>query len=145
MTGKRRFTDKMQAFCLAYAETANAAEAYRRAYNTEKMATATIGREAYKLLQNPMIEARITELQAQAMARNEYTVDTLLKELEDARQLAIKGGKAAAAVSATMGKAKLLGLEKNIHEHTGKDGGPIKAETTVTVDQAAFNSVLDCL
>jgi phage terminase small subunit len=38
---KRRFTDKMELFCLAYVETGNASEAYRRAYNTANMAKKT--------------------------------------------------------------------------------------------------------
>jgi hypothetical protein len=40
----------------------------------------------------------------------EYTRDTLLSELEKARQLSLKRGQASAAVAATMGKAKILGL-----------------------------------
>jgi phage terminase small subunit len=36
--------------------------------------------------------------------------DTLLSELEEERQLALKRGQISAAVAATMGKAKLLGL-----------------------------------
>jgi hypothetical protein len=40
----------------------------------------------------------------------EYTRDTLLFELEKARQLALKRGQASAAVQASMGKAKILGL-----------------------------------
>jgi phage terminase small subunit len=36
--------------------------------------------------------------------------DTLLSELKEERQLALKRGQTSAAVAATMGKAKLLGL-----------------------------------
>ena len=40
----------------------------------------------------------------------EYTRDALLSELEEARKLALKRGQPSAAVQATMGKAKILGL-----------------------------------
>lgn len=144
---KRHFSDKMEKFCLAYVETANAAESYRIAYNTENMATATIGREGYNTLQKPQVQARLEELRKQVMERHEITVDTLLAELEEARQAALgaETPQTSAAVSATMGKAKLLGLDKKIVELTGKNGTPIQTSSTVTVDQKALSSVLGCL
>ena len=125
---KRHFSDKMEKFCLAYVETANAAESYRIAYNTEKMAEKTIQREGYNLLQRPQIQERLEELRGQVMDRHQITVDTLLMELEEARRLALTTKKAAAAVTATMGKAKLLGLDKQIVEVTGKDGSAIEVK-----------------
>lgn len=142
---KRRFTDKMELFCLAYVETGNASEAYRRAYNTANMAEKTAQREGYNTLQKPQVQARIEELRNQVMDRHEITVDTLLLELEQARRLALETKKAAAAVTATMGKAKLLGLDKQIVELTGKNGAPIETQSTIKVDQEALDAVLDCL
>lgn len=50
------------------------------------------------------------------------TVDDLIKELEEARQAALDPNldkpQSAAAVSATMGKAKLLGLDKQLVDIT---------------------------
>jgi phage terminase small subunit len=142
---KRRFTDKMELFCLAYVETGNASEAYRRSYNTTNMAEKTAQREGYNTLQKPQVQARIEELRSQVMDRHEITVDTLLLELEQARRLALETKKAAAAVTATMGKAKLLGLDKQIVELTGKDGAPIETQSTIKVDQEALDAVLGCL
>ncbi|WP_024717945.1 terminase small subunit [Pseudomonas putida] len=142
---KRRFTDKMELFCLAYVETGNASEAYRRSYNTTNMAEKTAQREGYNTLQKPQVQARIEELRNQVMDRHEITVDTLLLELEQARRLALETKKAAAAVTATMGKAKLLGLDKQIVELTGKDGAPIETQSTIKVDQEALDAVLGCL
>lgn len=139
---KRRFTDKMELFCLAYVETGNASEAYRRAYNTTNMAEKTAQREGYNTLQKPQVQARIEELRNKVMERHEITVDTLLAELEEARVLGKETGKASAMVSASMGKAKLLGLDKQIVELTGKDGAPIETKSTVKVDQEALESVL---
>ena len=144
---KRHFSDKMEKFCLAYVETANAAESYRIAYNTQNMATATIGREGYNTLQKPQVQARLEELRKKVMERHEITVDTLLAELEEARKAALDAEtpQTSAAVSATMGKAKLLGLDKKIVELTGRNGAPIETSSTVTVDQKALSSVLGCL
>lgn len=142
---KRRFTEKMELFCLAYIETGNASEAYRRSYNTANMADKTAQREGYNLLQNPLVQARIEELRAKVMERHEITVDTLLAELEEARLLGKETGKASAMVTASMGKAKLLGLDKQIVELTGKNGAPIETSSTVTVDQKALQSVLERL
>jgi len=139
---KRRITDKMEHFCLAYVATGNASEAYRRSYDTSKMAEKTAQREGYNLLQNPLVQARIEELRNKVMERHEITVDTLLAELEEARLLGKETGKASAMVTASMGKAKLLGLDKQIVELTGKDGAPIETKSTVKVDQEALESVL---
>lgn len=144
---KRHFSDKMEKFCLAYVETANAAESYRRSYNTDSMAEKTIQREGWNVLQKPQVQARLEELRKKVMERHEITVDTLLVELEEARKAALgaETPQTSAAVSATMGKAKLLGLDKKIVELTGKNGAPIQTSSTVTVDQKALSSVLGCL
>lgn len=142
---KRRFTDKMELFCLAYVETGNASEAYRRSYNTANMAEKTAQREGYNTLQKPQVQARIEELRTKVMERHEITVDTLLAELEEARLLGKETGKASAMVTASMGKAKLLGLDKQIVELTGKDGAPIETQSTIKVDQEALDAVLGCL
>lgn len=46
------------------------------------------------------------------------TVDDLIKELEEARQMGADTESASAMVSATMGKAKLLGLDKQLIDIT---------------------------
>ena len=107
---KIKLTPKQERFCQVYIETGNASEAYRQAYNAEKMRPDTINNKAYGLLQKGGIRARLDELRAEHKKRHEITVDTLVAELEEARKLAFETDKAAAAVQATMGKAKLLGL-----------------------------------
>ena len=105
-----KLTPKQEKFCQVYIETGNASEAYRQAYNTEKMKPESVNSKGYQLLQQVKITARLDELRAEHKKRHEITVDTLVAELEEARKLAFETDKAAAAVSATMGKAKLLGL-----------------------------------
>jgi hypothetical protein len=50
------------------------------------------------------------ELQCYGAARAEVTIASLVEELEQARAMAMTKGQAAAAVAATMGKAKITGL-----------------------------------
>ncbi len=107
-----KLTPKQEAFCLAYMETGNASEAYRRAYDAAAMSPVTINRSAKELLDNRKITARVSDLRMAAVKRNEVTVDDLLIELEEARKTALTAPtpQSGAAVSATMGKAKLLGF-----------------------------------
>src|SRR3954469_12972599 len=65
---------------------------------------------AARLKGNDRVTARIRELQDEAKKRTLVTIQTLTAELEEARQLALEVSNPSAAVSATMGKAKLNGL-----------------------------------
>lgn len=124
-------TPKQENFCLAYLETGNASEAYRRAYDCEGAKPETVNRTAKEVLDNPKIAARLAELREPIMQRHAITVDDLLAELEEARQLAMSAAtpQSAAAVGATMGKAKLLGMDKQVLEHTGPGGAPLLPTT----------------
>lgn len=106
-------TPKQEAFAQAYMQTGSASEAYRTAYDASKMTANSISVTASRLLDNSKISLRISELRMQAQQRHQLTVDDLLNELEEARQIAMGGERpqCAAAVSATMGKAKLLGFD----------------------------------
>ncbi|CAB5670349.1 terminase small subunit [Providencia hangzhouensis] len=107
-------TTKQENFCLAYIETGNASEAYRTAYDTAKMKPESINRKAKELLDNCKITARLDVLRQDIRARHDITVMKLLEELEAARLKALNADtpQASAAVAATMGKARLTGLDK---------------------------------
>ena len=113
-------TPKQEAFALAYIETGNASEAYRRAYNTGNMKPETVNRSAKELLDNRKIAARISEFQAAHQQRHAITIDGLTTHLEDARALAMKNDQATGAVQAVMGTAKLHGMLKDKVEHSGE-------------------------
>jgi len=114
-------TPKQENFCLAYLETGNASEAYRRAYDAENMSSNALNREACVMLDNPKIAQRLEELREPIMQRHAITVDVLLAELEEARKLAMSIEAPAPAVSATMGKAKLLGMDKIVVDNISSD------------------------
>lgn len=129
-------TPKQEAFALAYVETGNASEAYRRAYNAGNMKPEVVANKASALLKRGDVRVRVEMAQAKAIERHETTVDDILRELEEARALAAGGEKPqpAAMVAASMGKAKLLGMLTDKTEVTGKDGGPIDHSLRVTFE-----------
>lgn len=125
-----KLTPKQEAFCKAYVETGNASEAYRAAYDCEKSKPATINRKAKEVLDNGKITARVAQLQKAHQKRHEVTVDSLTKELEEARDLAKKTKSPAAMVSATMGKGKLHGLVIDKSKIAGDPDEPLKVDVT---------------
>lgn len=74
-------TPKQEAFCLAYIETGNATESYRRSYDVSRMKPASINRKAKELMDNGIIAARISELQSiiteEAIWRKVDSINTL--------------------------------------------------------------------
>ena len=120
MEKKDQLTPKQENFCLAYIETGNASEAYRSAYDAENMKAETIHVKASELLSSDKVSVRVKELRDKAAKRNQITVDDLIRELEEARIAALTAEtpQSSAATAATMGKAKLLGLDKQIIEQT---------------------------
>ena len=111
-------TPKQTAFCHKYIEMGNASKAYRNVYNCGKSKPQTVGRKAKELLDNGKIAAKIDELRKRHQKRHEMTVDELSAQLDEDRLFARQNGHSAAAVSATMGKARLFGLLKDRSEIT---------------------------
>lgn len=139
-------TPKQTRFCQLYVEMGNASKAYRQSYDAERMKTTTINRKASELLDSPKIQDHIDELQAGHRQRHDLTVDDLLAELEEARIAALtcETPQTSAAVSATMGKAKLLGLDKQVIDHQSSDGSmtPTKIERII-IDPTQNNNHAD--
>jgi len=103
-------TPKQEKFCQVYVETGNASEAYRQAYDAEKMKPQTINRKAHELIENGKIAARIEALMAAACERHEITMDSITSQLMQDRANAILFKQASPAVAATVAIAKLHGL-----------------------------------
>ena len=82
------------------------------------MSINTIHVKACELKKTDKVTVRIQELEAEHRERHNMTVDDLIKELEEARQMGADTESASAMVSATMGKAKLLGLDKQLIDIT---------------------------
>jgi hypothetical protein len=115
-------------FVQEYHATGNASEALRRANpKAKKWKENSLNVEASRMLSEPKVSLRLEELQAEAARRHGTTIDSLTEELEAARDGAMSTGQFSAAISATLGKAKLLGLVKDkvANEFTGADGQPV--------------------
>ena len=136
-------TIKQEAFCHAYVENGgNASAAYRSAYDAGEMGDNAIGVEACRLLGSPKVALKVKELRDAISDAHKLTVADLIKELEEARALAAtcETPQTSAMTAATMGKAKLLGYDKQQMELTGKNGGPISTVSEIVV---TFTSASD--
>ena len=105
-------TPKQERFCREIVEGKSQADAYRTAYDAENMKPESVWTEASLLMSDLKVSQRVAELKQEAARLTALTVDDLIKELEEARAAALgaTNPQSAAAVAATMGKAKLLGL-----------------------------------
>lgn len=103
-------TPNQESFAQKYLELGNASEAYRQSYDAANMMAKTVWEEASRLLSNHKVAARVNELRAELAKRHAVTIDSISAELEQARSLAFQTEQPAAAVSASLGKAKLHGL-----------------------------------
>jgi phage terminase small subunit len=119
-------TPKQAAFVSEYLIDHNATQSAIRAGYSAK----TAAQQGMELLARPLVQQAVQAGQQAVQQRNSLTVDSLLDELEDARQQARGEGQASAMVSATMAKAKILGLDKP--QPPAADQGQI----TVTVIRA---------
>lgn len=99
-------------------------QAYRDAGGKAKTDEAA-DTSAYEIMSRPEVIDFYNSLVGEVAKTASITLETLLAELEEARQAAYGGEKpqAAAMVAATMGKAKLLGLEAPAKfDHMSSDG-----------------------
>lgn len=124
-------TQKQEAFCIAYLETSNASESYRRAYECEKMSATSINRAAKDVIDNPKITARLAEMRAPVVEAAQMTVAGHLERLRQLSEKAESEGKYAAAVTAEMARGKVSGFYVEKLEHSGPDGAPIPLAPTV--------------
>lgn len=139
MTGtplENGLTIKQEAFAVGYFQSANAAQAYRDAYDVEPNNQKNwVYVEAHKLLRKPKIAQRVQELREEANDLAVFTRLRAMEELEQARVLAHGEGQASAAVGAVSAKIKLSGFDQPQQiEVTGKDGGPIETSSATASD-----------
>ncbi len=98
----------------------NAAEAYRRAYETDNSPKPGHAREGYELLQLPNVTAIIERLRERAINRAIDTREEHLATMERLRDAAIAKDKLSAAVQAEMCRGKVNGLYVERFENVDK-------------------------
>lgn len=124
-------TPKQEAFCLAYLETGNASEAYRRSYSAENMKAPTIAVKASELLANGKVAVRIDELRKPVVAAARMTLESHLADLKMLRDRALEAEQYSAAITAETNRGKAAGLYTEKHELTGPNGGPVETVTRI--------------
>jgi phage terminase small subunit len=106
----RELSPKMQKFCLSIVEGDGPSEAYKAAYAASTMSDDSIAVEASRLLRDPRVRARIEELRTSLQRSLGVSRATLLREIDEARELAKTSGDVKTILAATMSKARLLGF-----------------------------------
>lgn len=110
VNSKSGLTPKRERFCLVYVETGIASEAYRQVYSTKNMKPESIWVEASKLLADPMVSQRISELRSTIREKHDLTVEKIINQLLEDRSAALSSNQIAAAVRADELLGKHLGI-----------------------------------
>jgi len=111
----RKLTPKQEAFRIAYLNKKNGREAYRLAYDAEKMSDAAIDSEVQKLLKHELLGPMITlgleraseRIQIQADARGLLTLEAHMERLDFLGKAAEAEGKYDAAIKAEVKRGEL--------------------------------------
>lgn len=103
-------TPKREKFVLAYLETGSASEAYRQAFNAAKMKAETIHKRASELLAQGEVAGRIEALRSKAAEAVQMTIEGHLEDLKRIRDLAMRDGNFAPAVTAEIARGKVSGF-----------------------------------
>lgn len=109
-------TSKQEAFAQKYVEGATGADAYRHAYNAEKMSNEAIWVKASEVLHNGKVSVRIEELKEQHAKRHNITIDYLTDKLKKAMDI----GEGTAAPAAIVAAVKELGVLYNLRVEQSK-------------------------
>jgi phage terminase small subunit len=115
-------TLKQENFCLAYIETGNASEAYRRAYDADKTSAPVINVNAKKLLDSNKIALRIAELRKPVIEQVQITLKSHLEKLAELRDKAEADEKWQPAIQAEVARGKASGLYVDKIEVTVTEG-----------------------
>jgi phage terminase small subunit len=119
-------------------DTATPRNDHYRAIFGCKATNGTVSNMASRTWNAPAMKEYAEELRAELRERFMVTVEDLLIELEEARQMGKSTESAGPMVAATMGKAKLCGLDKQIIEHRGDI--PVGAVTIEVVSARPENN-----
>ena len=113
---------KYELFVQKWHELDNKTAAYRIAFPASKnWKDATINSKASALSKDDKVMARFKELQEQSGVRHGITIDSLMAELNEIKEVALslETPQCSAAVSSVMSKAKLVGFDVVKIEHSG--------------------------
>ena len=129
-------TDKQEQFCQEYIIDHNATQAYIRAGYSPNGAN----KKAANLVALYGIKRRIAHIQAKMAAKHDITKETIAREAEEHRVLALADNNLTAANGALVIKAKAYGLQtdKSVVESTEQAKELKEAEVAAAKDYARF-------
>lgn len=113
---ERKLSANQEAFKNFLVEGYSQIDAYRKAYPKSKANPNCMAVEACKLSKKPAIEKAIAEIRAKASDAAQVTVESLVAEFEEARQVAKSEMSGSGMTAATMGKARVTGLDRQVVE-----------------------------
>lgn len=109
-------TSKQEKFAQCVASGMTQSDAYRASYDvSDNAAIATINNDAYKLMSNPDIYARVNEIREPIVKKAQISLESHLEALKELRDMARDGSQYSAAITAEVARGKASGLyvEKN--------------------------------
>jgi len=106
-------TPKMHKFSMAIVEGDSQSAAYRGAYDATNMKDEAVAVEASRLMRDPRIKGRIDELRSRLQRALGVSRATLLRELDEVKDLARERRDVKSLLAVTMSKARLLGFLDN--------------------------------
>jgi phage terminase small subunit len=122
-------TPKQERFAQLVAEGKTQADAYRGAFDTKPTTKPeTIQNSAYKLMNDPVISARVDELRKPIIEAVGITLESHLKDLMTLRNLAVKNNQINAAITAEIARGKAAGVSTDRVEATIKTASIKKFE-----------------
>lgn len=126
LTGSRTasgLTQRQEAFVLAFIETGNASEAYRRAYSPKRMTAKSVNERASQLLANIKVSSRVAELRTVAADKAVLTLERHMEKMAELRDLAVKDSDWDAAIRAEERRGVAAGLYpdkgRSLNVHVG--------------------------
>ena len=105
-----KLTPKREGFIVDVFKGETPTQAYRNNFATKNMADKTIWEASSRLMADSKVAARLAILQSVAAERAQVTVESITKELEEARLMGMSTEQSSAMTAASMGKAKVNGL-----------------------------------
>jgi hypothetical protein len=142
-----------ETFLNAFLDTGKRAVAYRMAYKVKAESDGEwVYVQAWKVMQRPKVRLRLEQLKAIRAAAMIVNADTLVRELDQARDLALEAGDLGVAVSATREKARItghiaapagrIGVNAAVNTTSGVNGGVNSGiAVNITFSQADENAL----
>ena len=106
----KELTTKQESFAQAIVKGSNQADAYRLAYDAEKMKDETIWSNASRLVIDRRVQARIKKLRQPSVNKVSLTLDKHLDDLLVLREKATNDEKWSSAIQAETVRGKAAGL-----------------------------------